>query len=99
MLQGTDINTPGAQIPVNVSNAIGSASALTTFVAASQTNLLDTVAYGYYGSDGTGFSAANPPNVGDYLQLVVTKTNGTQVTLSVTNTAPGHEHFQSNQAN
>jgi len=27
--------------------------------------------------------------VGDYLQLVVTKTNGTQVTVAVTNTAPG----------
>ncbi len=89
VLQGTDLNTPGSQIPVNVNAAAGSAPALTTFITASQTSLLDTVAYGYYGSDGTGFSAANPPNVGDYLQLVVTKTNGTQVTISVTNTAPG----------
>ena len=89
MLQFTDINPPGAQIPVSVSNSIGSASALTAFVVASETNFLDTVAYGYYGSDGMGFSATNPPNVGDYLQLVVTKTNGTQVTLAVTNTAPG----------
>jgi uncharacterized protein (TIGR03790 family) len=89
LLQGADINTPGAQIPVSVSNSIGSASALTTYVAASLTNLLDTVAYGFYGSDGTGFSAANPPSVGDYLQLVVTKTNGAQVTLAVTNNAPG----------
>jgi uncharacterized protein (TIGR03790 family) len=88
-LQFTDINTPGAQITVSVSNAIGSASALTTFVAASTTNFLDTVAYGCYGSDGVGFLAANPPSVGDYLQLVVTKTNGTQVILAVTNTAPG----------
>ena len=89
MLQAADINTPGAQIPVSVSNAIGSASALTVFIVASATNFLDTVAYGFYGSDGTGFSAANPPSVGDYLRLVVTKTNGTQVTLTVTNTAPG----------
>ncbi len=89
LLQGTDTNTPGAQIPVSVSTSIGSASALTTYVAASLTHLLDTVAYGFYGSDGTGFSAANPPSVGDYLQLVVTKTNGAQVTLAVTNTAPG----------
>jgi len=88
-LQFTDINTPGAQIPVSVSNAVGSASARTTFIVASATHFLDTVAYGYYGSDGYGFSAANPPNVGDYLQLVVTKTNGTQVTVAVTNTAPG----------
>jgi uncharacterized protein (TIGR03790 family) len=89
VLQGTDLNTPGSQIPVSVSSAAGSAPALTTFVAVSLTNLLDTVAYGYYGSDGTGFSAANSPSVGDYLQLVITKTNGTQVTLAVTNTAPG----------
>ena len=89
VLQGTDLNTPGAQIPVSVGSGIGSAAALNTFVAASLTNLLDTVAYGFYGSDGTGFSATNPPNVGDYLQLVVTKTNGTQVTLAVTNTVPG----------
>jgi hypothetical protein len=88
-LQFTDINTPGGQIPINVSNTVGSASALTTIAVASATNFLDTVAYGYYGSDGTGFSAANHPNVGDYLQLVVTKTNGTQVTLAVTNTVPG----------
>jgi uncharacterized protein (TIGR03790 family) len=88
-LQSTDINTPGSQIPVSVSNAVGSAAALTTFAVASATHFLDTVAYGYYGSDGAGFSAANPPSVGDYLQMVVTKTNGTQVTLTVTNTAPG----------
>ena len=88
-LQFTDINPPGAQIPVSISNSIGSASALTTFVAAGTTNFLDTVAYGFYGSDGLGFSVSNAPSAGDYLQLVVTKTNGTQVTLAVTNTAPG----------
>jgi uncharacterized protein (TIGR03790 family) len=89
VLQATDINTPGAQIPVSVSSAVGSASALATFVTASATNFLDTVAYGYYGSDGTGFSVANAASVGDYLQLIVTKTNGTQVTITVTNSPPG----------
>jgi uncharacterized protein (TIGR03790 family) len=83
-LQFTDINTPGAQIPVSVSTAIGSASGLTTFVAASMTNFLDTVAYGL-----CGFSVSNTPSVGDYLQLIVTKTNGMQVTLTVTNASPG----------
>ncbi len=83
-LRFTDINTPGAQIPVNASAAMGSASTRTTLVTASATNFLDTVAYGL-----GGFSAANAPNVGDYLQMVVTKTNGTQVTLAVTNAAPG----------
>jgi uncharacterized protein (TIGR03790 family) len=84
VLQSTDINTPGVQDSLSISNSIGSASALTAFVAASRTNLLDTVAYGL-----CGFSVANTPNVGDYLQLIVTKTNGTQVTLAVTNTSPG----------
>jgi uncharacterized protein (TIGR03790 family) len=83
-LQFTDINTPGAQIPVSVSNAIGSASGLTTFVAASRTNFLDTVAYGL-----NWFYVSNFPSVGDYLQMVVTKTNGTQVTIAVTNASPG----------
>jgi uncharacterized protein (TIGR03790 family) len=83
-LQFTDINTSGAQIPVSVSTVIGSASRLTTFVAASMTNFLDTVAYGL-----AGFSVSNTPGVGDYLHLIVTKTNGTQVTLAVTNTSPG----------
>ena len=83
-LQFTNINTPGAQIPVSVSNTVGSASALTTFVAANCTNFLDTVAYGLY-----GLSVSNFPSVGDYLQLIVTKTNGTQVTIAVTNASPG----------
>jgi uncharacterized protein (TIGR03790 family) len=83
-LQFTDLNPPGAQIPASVSNAIGPAIGLTTFVAASMTNFLDTVAYGL-----SGFSVSNFPGVGDYLQLIVTKTNGTQVTLAVTNVSPG----------
>jgi uncharacterized protein (TIGR03790 family) len=83
-LQFTDVNTPGAQIPVIVSNSIGSVPALATFVAASGTNFLDTVAYGF-----RWFFVSNTPSVGDYLQLAVTKTNGTQITLAVTNTAPG----------
>jgi len=83
-LQFTDVNTPGAQVPVSVGTAIGSAPALTTFVAADATNFLDTVAYGL-----GQFSAANSPAVSNYLQLEVTKTNGTLVTITVTNTAPG----------
>jgi len=84
VLQGTDINTSGALIPVSVSADAGSASTLTTFAAASRTNLLDTVAYGL-----GGYSAGNTPFVDDFLQLVITKTNGSQVTVAVTNTVPG----------
>jgi len=83
-LQFTNVNTPGAQIPVSVSNAIGSASGLTTFVAAGTTNFLDTVAYGL-----CDFVITNAPQTNDYLQITVTKTNGTEVTLSVTN-PPGN---------
>jgi uncharacterized protein (TIGR03790 family) len=83
-LQFTDINTPGSQIPVNAGTAIGSASGLTTFVAASMTNYLGSVAYGL-----CVLSVSNVPGVGDYLQLIVTKTNGTQVVVTVTN-SPGN---------
>ncbi|MFZ0826503.1 MAG: TIGR03790 family protein [Verrucomicrobiia bacterium] len=83
-LQFTDINTPGAQVEASIGSTMGLAPALTTFGSAGTTNFLDTVAYGL-----RALSAANTPNVGDYLQLVVTKTNGIQVTLAVTNAAPG----------
>ena len=84
VLQSTDIDTPGAQIPVSVSTAIGSASELTTFVAASRTNFLDSVAYGL-----CNFVITNTPQTNDYLQITITKTNGTEVTLNVTN-PPGN---------
>jgi uncharacterized protein (TIGR03790 family) len=84
-LQYTDTNTLGAQIPVSVSNAIGLASALTTFIAASRTNFLDSSAYGIH----YNYYVTNTPQVGDYLQLVAIKTNGQVVTMSVTNTTNG----------
>ena len=36
-----------------------------------------------------GSPCPTSPSVGDYLQLIVTKTNGTQVTIAVTNASPG----------
>jgi len=83
-LQFTDINTPGAQVPVTVSSAPGSAPVRTTFVTESANHFLDTVAYGL-----NGFSALNSPTNNDILRLVITKTNGVQETITVTNTAPG----------
>ena len=79
-LQSFDSHKPGEQIPVTVSNSNGSASALTTLIAASRTNFLDTLAYGI-----RSCLVTNGPLVGDYLQLTVTKTNGNVTTLSVTN--------------
>ncbi len=79
-LQSTDITSQGDHIAIEVTNSIGTAAALTTFFSASRTDLLDTIAYGL-----RGFSVTNAPHAGDYLQLTVTKTNGTQVILAVTN--------------
>jgi uncharacterized protein (TIGR03790 family) len=84
ILQSTNLNSPGAQIPVCASNSIGSASALTTYIWASQTNFLDTIAYGL-----RNFVITNAPQTNSYLQITVTITNGTEVTLSVTN-PPGN---------
>jgi len=84
ILHSTNLNSPGAQIPVCASNSIGSASALTTYIWASQTNFLDTIAYGL-----RNFVITNAPQTNSYLQITVTKTNGTEVTLSVTN-PPGN---------
>lgn len=82
-LRSTDLTKPGSQIPVSVSNSFGSASVLSTWIGASRTNFLDTVAYGI-----RSYAFANDPsNTTDYLQLIITKTNGTTVTISVTNTS------------
>jgi uncharacterized protein (TIGR03790 family) len=83
-LQYTDTNTLDAPIPVSVSNSIGSASALTTFIAASSSNLLDSIAFGL-----RNYFVSNAPASNSFLQLSVTKTNGTPIVLAVTN-SPGN---------
>ena len=88
-LQSLKTNVPGAQIPVSVSNSIGSADSLTTFLTASRTNFLDSIAGGV-----RSFTVAGVPGAGDFLQIIVTKTNGTTVTLAVTNSAPGPTSVQ-----
>lgn len=80
-LQSFDFATLGAQIPLLTSNAIGSATALTTGITASGTNLLDSVACGIR----MDYLITNTPLLGDYLQLIVVKTNGQVITVSVTN--------------
>lgn len=83
-LQSLDSTKAGLQVPVLLSAALGIGSSLTTFVGASRANFLDTIAFGRQ-----TFTVNNEPKVGDYLQLAVTKTNGSVVTLAVTNLAPG----------
>ena len=81
-LQSFDITQAGSQIPVSTTSSIGTASALTTFVAASRPNLLDTIAFGL-----RSFAVFHAPSSGSYLLLTVTKTNGAVVTVGATNTA------------
>jgi uncharacterized protein (TIGR03790 family) len=81
VLRSQNVATPGSDISLQAGAAIGSASALTSFVTAAQPTFLDSTAYGYH-----LVQAVNNPNVGDWLQLVFIKTNGSQVTVAVTNT-------------
>lgn len=79
-LQSSDLSTPGTNIPVTAGSSIGSGTALTTYLSAIQPTFLDTVAYGI-----RGFTITGNPISGSFLQLVITTTNGTQVSLGVTN--------------
>lgn len=88
-LQSLNTNVPGAQVAISVSGSIGSADILTTFLAASRTNFLDSIAAGVRSLTITGVPAA-----ADFLQIIVTKTNGTTVTLAVTNSSPGPTSVQ-----
>ncbi len=83
-LRSTDLSQPGGQVSVSASSAAGTASSLTTFVAASRASCLDTIASGV-----RTFTLFNSPAVGSYLQLSVTMTNGVVVKVAVTNTVSG----------
>jgi uncharacterized protein (TIGR03790 family) len=83
-LQSLTESAPGASVTLSASAAIGSAAHLTTLLTPARPTFLDTTAFGYL-----GVLASNTPVVGDWLQLVFTKTNGTHVTVGVTNTVPG----------
>jgi uncharacterized protein (TIGR03790 family) len=83
-LQSTNISQSGAQVSVSVSNSLGTASTLATFVSASQNTFLDTAARGM-----RSYTITNVPNVGDFLQLIAVKTNGQLFSVSVTNTVGG----------
>jgi uncharacterized protein (TIGR03790 family) len=83
-LRSFDATKRGVQIPVTVSNSVGTASALTTFVSTPASTMLDTVAAGV-----RSYTITNMPESGDWLQLTVIKTNGQTVSVAVTNQVPG----------
>src|SRR5260370_40483486 len=59
---------------------MGAAAAQRTWASYSRSDFLDTTTYGI-----RGFQIKGTPLSGNFLQLVVTQTNGTQSTFSVTN--------------
>ena len=83
-LQSLDVLIPGGGVTASAGAGIGSAAQLTAQLAPARPTFLDTPATGYL-----GILASNTPVIGDWLQLDFTKTNGTQVAVSVTNTTPG----------
>jgi hypothetical protein len=83
-LQSLAMATPGSNVTVSASAAIGSAPDLTTRLTAARPAFLDTVATGYQ-----FVTINNAPIVGDWLQFTFIKTNGDEVTLGVTNATPG----------
>jgi uncharacterized protein (TIGR03790 family) len=80
-LCSTDAAKSGDQIPVTTS-AIEGANAPTTFVTASRSQFLDTVAFASLYVTFTNALKLEQ----DWMQLDVLKTNGVRVTLQVTNT-------------
>jgi uncharacterized protein (TIGR03790 family) len=83
-LQSLDVLVPGGGVTASAGAGIGSAAQLTAQLAPARPTFLDTPATGYL-----GILASNTPIAGDWLRLDFTKTNGTQVAVSVTNTTPG----------
>jgi uncharacterized protein (TIGR03790 family) len=84
-LRALDRTTTGSQVTISVSNSVGAASGLTSFLAVSAGTFLDTIAYGIRGYTNSG----SAPQIGDYLQLTITKTNGAVVSVAITNTSSG----------
>jgi len=84
VLRSQNAATLGGQISVQAGATPGSAGALTSFANTVMPTFLDSIANGYH-----FVQATSNPNVGDWLQLMFIKTNGTQVTVAVTNTQSG----------
>ena len=83
-LQSLVLVTPGSNVTETATATAGAASVLTTHLAAARPVFLDTVATGYQ-----VVTIYNTPQVGDWLVFDFIKTNGTEVTVGVTNTTAG----------
>jgi uncharacterized protein (TIGR03790 family) len=84
ILCSQQVTNAGSQVTLSASTSAGSAPQLTTLLTPARATFVDSTATGYL-----GLLVSNTPASGDWLELDVTKTNGTLVTVSVTNTATG----------
>jgi uncharacterized protein (TIGR03790 family) len=84
VLRSQNVATLGSQISVRASATLGAGGSLTSFATAAEPTFLDSTAYGYQ-----LVQASNNPVMGDWLQMTIVKTNGTQVSLAVTNFQTG----------
>ena len=83
-LQSLDANTPGSAVGLSATAAPGPSGTATTLLSAMRPAFLDSTATGF-----RGLFVSNAPVVGDWLQLQITKTNGTTVVVATTNTVAG----------
>lgn len=70
-LQGLDLDVPGTAIPLSTGSSQGSAGMLNTWLRVAGTTLMDTPVQGM-----RSLSITNAANAGDFLELIVIKTNG-----------------------
>jgi len=78
------VYVPGSNVLVSASVMPGSAAGPTTQLTPARPAFLDSVALGYQ-----VVTVNNAPQVGDWIQAAIIKTNGTLISLAVTNTVAG----------
>lgn len=83
-LQSFDNSKLGAQVPISISNSVGTASGLTTWLSDNRTTFLDSPAKG-----SRSYTVTNVPQIGSFLEMDVIKTNGQTVVVSLTNNTSG----------
>ncbi len=81
-LQSINAANAGSNVTFNASTAIGSAPRLTSFLSTVRPDFLDSSATGY-----ATVLITNNTSVGDWLEIDFVKTNGTLVSIAVTNTS------------
>ncbi len=83
-LQSLNPAARGSDVTLTASTSLGSGTNLATFLIPALPDFMDTAATGY-----TTVLITNSPIVGDWIQLNFIETNGTPVTVAVTNTVSG----------